>query len=199
METKRETKREPNTSESLTRKQRAIAVLSNIMALLRGGWFLSFREFVKELEVLGLQGAAFGPKEYLYALEQYLRITIKVEICPLAEFPVERQKVERAGFVSCLGYDGPTRTATITVLDTLSWVSTVSAVYHELAHIAAGHHLESVDPEHLSEPEYVSHKYPNTEYTKQEREANLRAAYCFVAGVLAERSVSAMETLEEAS
>ena len=157
-----ETKSKPETSGTLTGKQKVFAIFSNFVSLLRGAWCLSFREFVKELEVLGLEGAAFGPREYLHALEKYLKITIQVDICPVSQFPIERGKAEGKGLVSCLGYDASTRTATITVLDTLSWISMVAAVYHELAHIAAGHHLESVELVSTSEPEYVSQKPPET-------------------------------------
>lgn len=100
-----------------------------------------------ELASLGLLGKRFGIEEYRAALEKRLGIGIEIEEVPdrgtawSDEFAAE-------GIIAEVLYNSERREALILMRDSLReepWPAYELAVFHELSHLAAGHHLRILE------------------------------------------------------
>lgn len=107
---------------------------------------LTLEDFLLELADLGLLGERFGPEEYRAELEKDLGIEILVE-----ELPDLRQgglvsEVISEGNLAELVYGEETLQAVIIIRESLRyrpWPTYDLVLYHELSHLAAGHHLRA--------------------------------------------------------
>lgn len=155
------------------------------------GWGLTtLPAFLEELEILGLKGKRFGPCEYADALASYLGVRISFEILDDARDPRLARGFVRAGRTACLWYDKQADTLRIFVPGSLPPVEMTAALYHELAHLAAGHSLDSYGPYNKGSqrkkalPKRLARRPPTTSSALMEKEADLREDYAITAGAL---------------
>lgn len=100
-----------------------------------------------ELASLGLLGSRFSVEEYRAALEGRLGIKIEIEEIPDRGAAWSEEFVAEGDIAEVL-YSPVRREAIIVVRDSLreeSWPTYELAVYHELSHLAAGHHLRLLE------------------------------------------------------
>lgn len=155
-----------------------------------------YNEVFRELVKLELAGEQFGPYLYAKVLATYCRATIRIVTVselsnagPWAEQFIGKS-VNDEGFMgettyfrSYLGSRHPH--FLIVIADDLPWNLKRFTIFHELAHIAAGHGF--VDAERLAlagerKPQQPSirrlaDRRPFTHHSVVEEEANLRARY----------------------
>lgn len=92
--------------------------------------WIPYEEHVRELAVLKISGRAYGPEDYRDALESYVQGPIRIKTVP---------ELITGPAVATTSYDPVTGAVTIWVPARLSWWLRQYAIYHELAHVAAGH------------------------------------------------------------
>lgn len=156
---------------------------------------LSYNEFAAELVVLGLAGVTFGPDEYAQALARYIGARIDVVDLNDLDYPLLRRALVSLGISGGLFYEPDARRIWIIVPSSLGERERTKLIYHELAHLAAGHpmrqeHVLRADPrparqpEPLWEPDFrrLSQRLPPEEPALSEAEADLRARYALRAG-----------------
>lgn len=99
----------------------------------------TFADFNAELKVLRLAGRTYDVTQYAQRLADYLVLVIKVVACDDVKNPLLQAQMAYYGIGGGLFYEPATRTAWIVVPTSLDMKAQVLVVYHELAHIAAGH------------------------------------------------------------
>lgn len=162
----------------------------------------TYEDFLEELVRLGLYGRAFGPEEYASALGRYLGISIHFVVCRDSQHPDVHRNLVRGRKIAALQYSPDRAEATVWLLDSVSAATLGSAIYHELGHVAAGHLLQAFSAAvnaggrgaHCSR---LARGEPTPDPQLQEAEADLRARYCFAAGILGERLFVRQRILEE--
>lgn len=175
----------------------------------------TFTYFNDELKVLRLAGRTYDVTQYAQRLADYLGLVIKVVTCNDISNPLLRAQMAYYGIGGGLFYEPGAKTAWIVVPSSLDMKAQVLVVYHELAHIAAGHplkppqllhegaaeqHVAEAFPGHfvkrsddLCEPtrRLARRRTPDTGDSQNtlaqcELEADLRARYAFKAGLYGE-------------
>ena len=155
---------------------------------------LSPEEFQHELAVLGLSGKTFTPTTYAAKLGCHLNLTIRLHVLADQHYPQFSRQLARSGTISELIYSDDAMTATILLPSTLPSLLLTLTAYHELGHLAAGHHLHgSVGDAATSStrrPHYrwpakcLARRSPTSNKIYQEHEEDLRASYALLAGSL---------------
>jgi hypothetical protein len=105
---------------------------------------LAFEGLRLELARLGLLGRRFTWREYLAALEERLGIDIEVTEYPDLSQGVLDDLDEPEDLLAEVNYRPDERRAVIVVRESLRlrpWPAFELSVFHELSHLAAGHHL----------------------------------------------------------
>lgn len=145
-----------------------------------GSITISPEAFESELVTLGLSGAKFSPDDYAAALEHSLGVDIEVYYLNTAQHPgfLQRLAIERR-FAQTYFYNG--RRANICVPSSLPPMLSPLVIYHELAHIAMGDH-----PFELSATNAVADYNFPLPASEIEEEANIRACFALVFGLLGE-------------
>ena len=164
---------------------------------------LSPEEFQQELAVLGLSGERFTPTTYAAKLGSQLDLTIELHVLADQHYPRFSRQLARSGTISELIYSDDAMTATILLPSTLPSLLLTLTAYHELGHLAAGHHLPAyagfttISPTprlHNRRPAKVfARRSPDSSEELQEQEADLRASYALLAGSLGPDSPYAQE------
>lgn len=178
-------------------ESRALSVSAGLRNLFRRLSFHNrqaptYEDFLEELVRLGLYGRAFGPEEYASALGHYLGVSIHLTICRDSQHPEIHRNLVREGKIAALQYSPDRAEAMVWLLDSVSAVTLGAAVYHELGHLAAGHPLQAFsaavnDGGRGAHCSRLARGEPTPDPQLQEAEADLRARYCFAAGILGER------------
>lgn len=139
---------------------------------------ISPEAFEAELVLLGLSGKEFSPEAYARALERRLRATIEIHYLNVAQHPgfIQRLALERS-LGQTYFYDD--RRAHVLVPENLSPTLEPLVVYHELSHIAMGDH-----PFEVRAREEIAEREPSASKAAKEEEANVRACYALVFGIL---------------
>ena len=155
---------------------------------------LSPEEFQQELVILGLSGKTFTPKAYAAALGTYLDLIINLHVFPDRHYPRLSRQIARSGNMAELIYSSDPLAVTILLPNTLPPLLLNLAAYHELGHLAAGHHLSqpsdvpSGGPESGGYPRLatrtLARRAPVLDKEQRELEADLRAHYALLAGSL---------------
>ena len=103
--------------------------------------WLPYEEHVRELAVLGLIGQAYTAHRYAEVLQTFLGIRIEIRKVPvIVRNPANGYAAQKRGTaLASLEYGENTRTATLWILEDLDWWLEQYVVFHELAHLAAGH------------------------------------------------------------
>lgn len=164
---------------------------------------LSPEEFQQELVILGLSGQTFTPKTYAAALGTYLGLIIDLHVFPDQHYPALSRQLARSGNMAELIYASDPPAVTILLPTTLPPLLLNLVAYHELGHLAAGHHLcySRNDPLRDSEAaryhrpatKTLAHGAPSLGKEQREEEADLRAYFALVAGSLGADSPYAQE------
>ena len=100
--------------------------------------FLTPEEFQTELAILGLSGKEFQPTDYAEALEEYLGLSIAINVIPDAHYPEITRMLAQRGRMAQLRYREDPPGAAIFVLSSLPPIVRTLSLYHELGHLAAG-------------------------------------------------------------
>jgi hypothetical protein len=158
---------------------------------------LSPEEFQQELVILGLSGQTFTPKTYAAALGTYLGLIIDLHVFPDQHYPALSRQLARSGNMAELIYASDPPAVTILLPNTLPPLLLNLVAYHELGHLAAGHHLCYSRNDPLRDTEAatktLAHGAPSPGKEQREEEADLRAYYALVAGSLGADSPYAQE------
>lgn len=96
-----------------------------------------------ELKELGLLGCPFSPDDYRRVLEAWLGIRIDVVEVPDFDFYTSREVLEADAHGAEVAYSPERKEALVLVqrgLRRAPWPTLDLALYHELSHLAAGHH-----------------------------------------------------------
>ena len=128
-------------STKKTLSSRLLGTLFNRDRFPRGGRGLDypFADFHSELKILRLAGQTYDVMQYAQRLADYLGLVIKVDACDDLEHPLLRAQMSYYGIAGGLFHEPSTRTVWIAVPTSLDMKAQVLVVYHELAHVAAGH------------------------------------------------------------
>lgn len=176
--------------------------------------WLPYEEHVRELAVVGLIGQAYTAHRYAEVLQTFLGIHIKIRKVPvIVRNPAKSYTAEKRGAaLASLEFDEATHTATLWVLDDLDWWLEQYVVFHELAHLAAGHPFAersadngeirsfmAVKKKQLARKSPLAVKNGAEELPEElrsirpekvrEAEAELRAQYNMITGLLGVRSL----------
>lgn len=100
---------------------------------------ISPNDFAWELSVLGLAGETYTHRQYIQELERFLQIEIKVRNVSSHGYPLLQHNLTRHGLFGGLFFELDRRRAWIIVPDHLPANLALKIIYHELAHLAAGH------------------------------------------------------------
>lgn len=99
--------------------------------------WIPYEEHVRELALLRLSGQPYTPEDYRDALQRFAHASIKIKSVPeLVSGPA----------VATTSYDPDGAGVTIWVPQRLDWWLRQYAIFHELAHVAAGHPPKSRAP-----------------------------------------------------
>lgn len=150
---------------------------------------ITFSEFLEELEELGLKGRTFGPECYRRALERFLRLRIELLVVDDAGDSETRRAFIEKGHTAALWYRPERNLAQVFVLSSLPPLEMTAAVYHELSHLAAGHHMRIGAPlagRKLTRAHRrrLARRPPPALEKQRETEARIREEYCMLAGAL---------------
>lgn len=154
---------------------------------------LAPEEFQAELVILGLSGKQFSPKNYAESLERHLAVKITICVFPDAYDPILVRQLACSGHIAELIYSKESAAAVVLAPASLPPLVLTLALYHELAHLAAG------DPLKVHQADSGTHRWeiperrlacrpPLGDEQLREQEADLRAAYALLAGSLGSTS-----------
>ncbi|MDP9474277.1 MAG: hypothetical protein M3R38_00985 [Actinomycetota bacterium] len=163
---------------------------------------LTFDQFVYELALLRLKGTHFTAADYAHALAKRLGTPVRLQTLTsyvsLAPDSLEARAVRRdlaiSGHmgVTVMTHDEGAGTVSylILYLDDLDWWLREHTLFHELGHVAAGHHraMPSVPRNVRPLVSRIAERPPVSDLRLQEDEADLRANYSLLAGSLGELS-----------
>lgn len=152
--------------------------------------FITPEEFELELVELGLSGKRFGPEEYAEALGRHLGIRVRLQYLKDAYHPGLSKELAFSGRLAETLCFAELREALVLIPGGLPSPAKEMTAFHELAHLAAGDHLES------SGGRALASRKPSDSEEAREREADLRAAYALSAGSLGRENPYARKILE---
>lgn len=161
----------------------------------------TFEDFVSELALLGLKGVHFTAERYAEALAGYLGLPVQVgtitDYVSLNSASLEARALRRE--LATTGHMGATKliegdagfSFRVVYLDDLNWWLKEHTLFHELAHVAAGHFRDvpSAPRRKRRHVPKLADRPPVQGHELQEREADLRANYALLAGSLGELSL----------
>ena len=158
---------------------------------------LSPEEFQNELVALGLSGKYFTPATYAAALEAYTGLKIRFGCLRDEQWPQFSRDLAHSGRVAELIYCGDPPGVTILLPGSLPPLLFNLTAYHELGHIAAGHHsLGPTEAPRCIPAPSLSGRVPPTGEDRKEHEADLRARYALLAGSLGPRNPYYLDTYD---
>ncbi len=150
---------------------------------------VSPEEFQNELVTLGLSGKPFTPANYAAALEAYTGLNIRFRSLSDQDWPQFSRSLARSGTMAELIYSSDPPGVTILLPSSLPPLLFNLTAYHELAHLAAGHHFpDATEATRWRPARSLSIRVPPTDPCRREQEANLRARYALLAGSLGSRN-----------
>ena len=120
----------------------------------------TFADFNAELKVLHLAGRTYDVTQYAQRLADFVGLVIKVVSCNDVDDPLLQAQMAYHGIGGGLFYEPATSTVWIVVPTSLDMKAQVLLVYHELAHIAAGHPFKRAQVLHKQAQEYLTAAYP---------------------------------------
>lgn len=159
----------------------------------------TYSEFIAELVRLKLKGVEFDAEEYARRLAWYMGVRIEVvsisEMLASRELPLtawEAKLVEKSMVDNDLlgearwyaGWDPPTYI--VIVADDLGWFLRQATIFHELGHLAAGHHFKDGS---IAGVRKLADGKPPRNKKQREEEADIRGDYAVAAGNLGKRSL----------
>jgi hypothetical protein len=151
--------------------------------------WLSPEEFQNELVALGLSGKFFTPATYAAALEAHTDLKIRFGCLRDEQWPQFSRGLARSGTMAELIYCSDPPAVTILLPGSLPPLLFNLTAYHELGHIAAGHHsLGPTEAPRCKPKQHLSRRIPIMDQEQEEHEADLRARYALLAGSLGPRN-----------
>lgn len=156
---------------------------------------LDLDAFLRELELLHLDGRYFDWEEYRARLAAYLDIQIHVSFVPDDADAVLRMMLAQGGWPGCVCRQEKTADALVLVSSCLDDFATRLVVFHELAHVAGGHPLRydnllATDAQYTNAaegwwdpPPGLSGRVAPRDEAWCEQDANRRAEFAILAGL----------------
>jgi hypothetical protein len=120
---------------------RSPEVLGRLLAPRRTKRVVTWPQFLRELEVLGLAGRTFGLFEYAAALAAYLGIFVEIERVRAVADPLARWEIDQQGLYGEVRRVAPRGDAYIFIPDHLPEHEWLFSLGHELGHVAGGHEV----------------------------------------------------------